>query len=159
MKKIERGKIFRAYNGFLIVSDIGSGFIGRIKGFLPDLNRVVLELAAWTILLSHWSIVVPDYFLIAIIIGQEYFWMVIYYFGGMWLKKTGYVRASNEYEMQHLEDLKPFNMEMADSIEEICKKLGIESKFNLYKDMRIKREAELKKLSPSATFDKDKKVT
>ena len=135
---MDKKKLLRLYSGFNILSDFGSGVVGRFKGYLPNFGTIILELGALTVIFANWHIDIPSWALLTFLVGKQYFWMVVYYFAGMILKKIGFLKAQNEFTIEHYEDFNPFNMEVTETLEVICKKLGVESKFDVYKNVRKK---------------------
>jgi len=130
---MDKDRLFRKYTAFYTIQDIGSNFIGRIKGYLPDIGTTTVELAAISILINNWHWNVPTWLVIGYVIGKKYFWMVIYFVWGEIMMRTGMVKTQQEYLLKE-ESLNPWNREAQQTLTNIAKAVGAQSKFTHYND-------------------------
>jgi hypothetical protein len=101
-----------------------------LQDWTINFSGLAAEIAAWKIVL--WNYNVPTWLLATILWAKKYVMRIIFYFIGKWdEKKLGFWKAQNEYG-QKKQHLAPFNDELRQTLEEICNKLEIKSKFKNY---------------------------
>lgn len=130
-KILLKQKIFYYYNDFNTLSDVGSGFIGRIKSLLPSFGTAVIEAGAARVLLDAMNITVSPIFLIGVFIGLYYFWRIAYYLGGIFVKRIGFIKSQGEYGIKNQEHFNPWQKMAQETMINIAQEVGAEHKFKL----------------------------
>lgn len=124
---MNKRKIFNLYNEFSTRISRGSGLFDLLQDWTINPASLATEVASWKIIL--WQYNIPVWIIAIICLSKKYIMRIFFYFLGRYdEKKLGFWKAQNEYG-QKKEHLAPFNTELKETIEEICKKLNIKSKF------------------------------
>lgn len=123
MKDETKRKVFYTYSEITARQDMGAYWLARIQTYFNP--YAILSLSAWV------KILFPDMNKWILIIGAALLMFsieFIKYFIGKFSEVTGIWKKISEYNTKK-DHVNPFNTEVRATLEEICKKMGIQHHF------------------------------
>jgi hypothetical protein len=125
--KVKKNKIFYAYTDFTTLQNIGYYWKTQFLRYLPQ-SAWIEKAGAMQVLLWAFNIKFPIWIFIVFLILKYYIMMFGDWLIGRYAIKVGVYSVQNQYNSKK-EHISPFNAELVATLEEICKKLEIKSKF------------------------------
>lgn len=125
---MNKKEIFYKYTDWTTLQGIGAGWVGQLKGYIPIGQWIQTsagyQIALWAINI-HW---IPYWTILVFLAVKFYVMLFINWFVGKLAIKVGIYKAQQQYGAKK-EHLSPYNVEVIGTLEAICDKLGIKSKF------------------------------
>lgn len=125
---MDKKELFYKYTDWTTLQSIGSGWVSQIKGYLP-IGDWIQKSAGYQIALWALNIHVIPYWLILVVLIVKFYAMIFvnWIIGRMAIKVKLY-EAQQQYSAK-TDHLSPYNREVINTLEEICKATGATSRF------------------------------
>lgn len=133
---IEKRKIYKKYNKFVSVQNIGLYWVGQIKQFAPYSYFIqeigFTQVAAWGLHSISWGIVhnptIPFYAIVIFVISKYYIFMIVNWIAGWAVILSGLQKAQADINAKDAH-LNPYDVEQRKTIENIARAVGAKSEY------------------------------
>lgn len=124
---MNKKQLFYKYTDWSNLQGIGAGWVSQIKGYLP-IGEWIQKSAGYQVVLWALNIHMPYWIIITLIVLKFYVMIFVNWFLGKFVIKVKLYEAQQQYNAK-TEHLSPYNREVINTLEEICKATGAKSKF------------------------------